>query len=338
MRQPVIDARNEQDFPSLGNGPVLTLRQNAPINGRIYGAKNLAKTNTNFPALGGLSIADGPSNSNTQLNNNNSRSKAASALFKPQIQKTTTAFKPKVTQPPPPPKPEENIRKSAADFPSLSKATPSITSGFPSNNQLSIAKVITKPAVLDKISNAKQNSKISKPPAAKPVSTKSPFDFPSLPSGSGNPLGVLKATPRPQPPVQQQQQQQQKKVVNGTLNTKPKPNRSVPDNFSTTTSASNNNNHSRRDIDEDFIETTPTFSMASVSAKHRALIPSYESIGQGGSKIKTVQQVETTKAINNKNVPQMNSKESFPALGKSTAPASQWFKNGPVKVTRGKTK
>lgn len=80
--------------------------------------------------------------------------------------------------------------------------------------------------------------------------------------------------------------------------------------------------------------------MASVSAKHRALIPSYESVGpgQGGSKIKTIQQVESTKTATNKQLPQINSKENFPSLGKSTAGAPQWLKNGPVKVTRGKAR
>lgn len=330
-RQPLIDARNEQDFPSLGNGPAISFRQAAPLNSRVFGSKGLAKTKENFPALGGLSASE--ASTNVQPKNTASKSNAATALFKNQSQKPVTN-KPKSSQPPPT-KPEARITNSVAEFPSLSGASSS-SSGFPlfPGGHMTAAKVIARPA--EKAPIVKQNPKPSK---SAPV-TKSPFEFPSLPSGTGNPLGALRTMPKSQPPPQLQ-----KKSLNIKPASKPKPARSLSEKPSATSVGggshySGGSGHSRREIDEDFIESAPTFSMAGVSAKHRALIPSYESVGPGqsGSKINTIQQVESTKAVTNKHVPQINSKENFPSLGKSTAAAPQWLKNGPVKVVRGKAR
>lgn len=52
----VIDAQNEQEFPLLGNAPVLT-RQTVALNSRPFGTSGLARTKENFPALGGNDTA-----------------------------------------------------------------------------------------------------------------------------------------------------------------------------------------------------------------------------------------------------------------------------------------
>lgn len=69
----IIDARNEQEFPSLGNAPV-TIRPTVPLNTRQFGTSGLARTKENFPALGGssrnvepISAAAKPGNASTLL-------------------------------------------------------------------------------------------------------------------------------------------------------------------------------------------------------------------------------------------------------------------------------
>lgn len=69
--------------------------------------------------------------------------------------------------------------------------------------------------------------------------------------------------------------------------------------------------------------------MAAFSAKHRALVPTYESVSaaQSGSKISTIQRVETVKSAGNERAPAINSKANFPTLGNASASASsvpQW--------------
>lgn len=55
----VIDAQNEQEFPSLGNAPV-TIRPTVALNTRQFGTSGLARTKENFPALGGNEAAPRP--------------------------------------------------------------------------------------------------------------------------------------------------------------------------------------------------------------------------------------------------------------------------------------
>lgn len=72
----VIDARNEQEFPSLGNSTTAIPRQ-VVVNTRPFGTSGLARTKENFPALGGAhSLA--PESSARQ---NPSKHETASALF-----------------------------------------------------------------------------------------------------------------------------------------------------------------------------------------------------------------------------------------------------------------
>lgn len=175
---------------------------------------------------------------------------------------------------------------------------------------------------------AKVKSNQSQPPAAKSSLTKSVVDFPSLPGASGNPLlSTIKAKPAT-PVVTPAKTKSHEKTANAkTVSLS----RSVSD-FPSLTGDSKN------DLQTDFIESSPSFSMATVSAKHRALVPSYESVsgGQSGSKINTIQRVETTKpsSANNVRAPVINSKANFPALGNasaSAAPAPQWLAAGQAK-------
>uniref|UniRef100_A0A182XZA1 RING-type E3 ubiquitin transferase n=1 Tax=Anopheles stephensi TaxID=30069 RepID=A0A182XZA1_ANOST len=78
----VIDATNEQDFPTLGgSAPNPVFRpNNVTIRQRIYGAAGLARTKENFPALGsGGGETTGP----TSLNEGFSSKITASSLLKP---------------------------------------------------------------------------------------------------------------------------------------------------------------------------------------------------------------------------------------------------------------
>uniref|UniRef100_A0A182MP14 RING-type E3 ubiquitin transferase n=1 Tax=Anopheles culicifacies TaxID=139723 RepID=A0A182MP14_9DIPT len=78
----VIDATNEQDFPTLGgSAPNPVFRpNNVTIRQRVYGAAGLARTKENFPALGsGGGEGTGP----TSLNEGFSSKITASSLLKP---------------------------------------------------------------------------------------------------------------------------------------------------------------------------------------------------------------------------------------------------------------
>lgn len=268
-RTPVIDARNEQDFPSLGNGPSVPMRQNIPLNNRVFGTKGLAKTKENFPALGG-------STSNTAI----------------------------------------NLRAVPLSAPSTSQETASALLKYP---QKSIA---TKPKV-----NLAQPTAIK----SKPALNNSVADFPSLPGGLGNPLASNKATKKFAAAVIKAKALPPVKVIS-TKQT-PSLHRTLSDYPSLSGISAQNN---RKDLEEDFIDTTPNFSMANLSAKHRALVPSYESIsfGQSSSKINTIQrtEVEKTSPTSNERTPVLNSK-SFPALGGSSAAATapQWLNNNTAK-------
>lgn len=91
-------------------------------------------------------------------------------------------------------------------------------------------------------------------------------------------------------------------------------------------------NKSPKDLQSDLIFTPPAYNLATISTKHRALVPTYESISSGAStsKITTVQrnEVKSPAASSSSNTaPVINSKDSFPALGKPSAsvPPPQWL-------------
>lgn len=117
----VIDARNEQEFPSLGGASAttttFTLRPGGPLIPRSYGTGGIARTQENFPALGGgascASAAATPSTSGSY------RQGPASAILKKPGNTTVIHVS---NRPNPAKKPEA---KSAKDFPSLSGPAPS---------------------------------------------------------------------------------------------------------------------------------------------------------------------------------------------------------------------
>lgn len=103
----IIDARNEQEFPSLGNASV-TIRQTVPLNTRQFGTSGLARTKENFPALGGGTSHTEPVRLNTAGN-------ASTLLFKtpkpPPKSATNNASK---TNPP-----KASVPDKTKDFPAL---------------------------------------------------------------------------------------------------------------------------------------------------------------------------------------------------------------------------
>lgn len=66
MPQRVIDARDEQQFPTLGGATATTtfsLRPNVTSIHKSYNTGGIARTQENFPALGGASAVTTPSTS-----------------------------------------------------------------------------------------------------------------------------------------------------------------------------------------------------------------------------------------------------------------------------------
>lgn len=158
------------------------------------------------------------------------------------------------------------------------------------------------------------------PAVTKTKLTNSTVDFPSLPGTSGKPL-VMTKTKSAAPILATTVKVKAPEKVTKSKSAVPL-NRSMSDFPSLSADAAD---------DSDFIETTHSFSMAAVSAKHRGFVPMYESVAAGNSsKINTIQRVESAKTpINAKeSVPKLNSNASFPALGggsATTAAAPQWL-------------
>lgn len=101
----VIDAQNEQEFPLLGNAPVLT-RPNVALNSRPFGTSGLARTKENFPALGGNDTAPRTSPASNMPN-------ASAVLFRaPTPAKPPTSAATNAKQ-------KVNLTKSTTDFPAL---------------------------------------------------------------------------------------------------------------------------------------------------------------------------------------------------------------------------
>lgn len=82
MQPKKIDARNEEEFPSLG-GSGSSVMSNSMVRHVTYGQAGLARTKENFPALGGQTLLNGPGPSIQPSNqpklSSNFQSKAASS-------------------------------------------------------------------------------------------------------------------------------------------------------------------------------------------------------------------------------------------------------------------
>lgn len=135
-----------------------------------------------------------------------------------------------------------------------------------------------------------------------------------------------------------------KPVSNNKNNTKNKvktlPNKASD--FPALSHSASSNKGKKANLESDLIETPVDF--GGVSAKHRQLVPSYESSVAStvaNQKLKTIQRAEIKPVTAPANhVPLMNSKENFPTLGgpsPSTVPAPQWLNattNGNKKQTQ----
>lgn len=176
-------------------------------------------------------------------------------------------------------------------------------------------------AVLFKSSTtSKPNANTAKAKAAKSKpNPNSPSDFPALPGNFSAPI----------------QRNFDANIVMSTNHVaKAKPTKSKPNNTNTTNDfpslIGNSLSRNQRDLDDDLILTTPSFNMTAVPAKHRQLVPTYESVGSNShqnQKLQTVQRVETKSQSVNNFIPKINSKEMFPSLGptSSSAPPPQWL-------------
>lgn len=112
-----------------------------------------------------------------------------------------------------------------------------------------------------------------------------------------------------------------------TNNTSNKPNaanktKTVPiksHDFPALPGSSSSSRSQRANLENDMIETPLTLNSSVVSAKHRALVQTYESVSanmMANQKIKTIQQAETKlQSVSNEKVPSIKSKDNFPALG-----------------------
>lgn len=253
MPRKVIDAQNEQEFPSLGNASV-AVRPQMALNSKAYGTSGLARTKENFPALGGSSVPP------AQLMVNNAPP-ASAVLFKSNKAATKTASSTKSA-----PKQKPQIANSPADFPALPGGA-----SFSYNGHRDLGAVLTK-----------QQPSAGKATAKKPTS-------------------ASKSAPKPK------HQLADFPVMFGSAS------------------------HQRdRDLEDDFIPSQPSFNIAAVSAKYRALVPTYESMSAASAvsqKLKTVQQVDVKSDVVKGEAPKLNSNKLFPSLNSSSAPvaAPQWL-------------
>lgn len=228
----------------------------------------------------------------------------------------------------------KGLAKTKENFPALGglNSNVPISSSGPSTSAQETASALlrnTQRAAANKAKNIQTQPSTIK---SKPVLNNLTADFPSLPGGLGYPLESNRTVKKTAAAVTKAKALAPVKVVatKKTLFL----NRTLSDFPNLSAIAAQNN---RKDLESDFIEVTPNFSMAAVSAKHRGLVPSYESInaGQSSSKINTIQRTEVAKTspISNERTPALNSKASFPALGGSSAAATapQWLSNNTAK-------
>lgn len=149
----MIDAQNEQEFPSLGNAPV-TIRQTVALNTRQFGTSGLARTKENFPALGGVDTTPRTMPAQTMP-------QASAILFKtPAPAKPSAASKASNNA-----KQKVNHTKSVNDFPALPVGNPSAFS-----NASAYSSSAASASTNGKATNAKQ----------KVNTVKSARDFPTL--------------------------------------------------------------------------------------------------------------------------------------------------------------
>lgn len=391
--QRVIDAQNEQEFPSLGGSSgasSFSMRPNVSIRTQSYGSAGLARTKENFPALGGgATSSSSTSNGAAAPASGSYRQGTASALLKQKPTAATGAINKqpgmvihvsnRPTSSSAAAAAATTTKKSAKDFPSLpgtSKKSlleqdfvaPTAASAY-SNNisakhrnlfdgyepmadavaKLALVKAAPappppqpqrankQPETVPKI-NSKNNfpslggnapgaamapqwvslskkapvesrkSKVAPPPlsSAPPAATSYPalaekqqptVKVPTKAAAvkAKAPAAAVKQAPPP-PSVQQQQSAKQQAAKNAKKVQK------YHDAGSDDDTAAN-----------DYQSATV---LSAVSAKHRSLVDSYESVAKtGGTKLSMVQRSEAkVQSAAGANVPKLNSRDNFPSL------------------------
>lgn len=370
----VIDARNEQEFPSLGGASAtttFTLRPNVSLMPRSYGTGGIARTQENFPALGGgSSAAATPSTSGSY------RQGSASAMLKKPGPKTVIHVS---NRPNPAKKPEV---KSGQDFPSLpgsstaksKKSTslfldedfvplPSSSSGYSSNiasKHRSLANgyeafAADATAKLGLIKLAEATQVVPKRTSESAPKLNSNQSFPTLGNAPSAALAAQWVTLGKKAPVESRKSKvapaplatastskaSAKTTAVASTNkkeiTKAKPSEkpnSAPPAAAKNQKKVKNYNPFEEDSDEEKQEYVPSASVLSaVSAKHRSLVDSYESIVKpgvgGGNKLAMVTRSDNVTVSNGKSsiaAPKLNSKDNFPSLSGSSGSAAR---NGP---------
>lgn len=376
----IIDAKNEQEFPSLG-GPggtstSFSLRPNVSIRTQSYGPGGLARTKENFPALGG---------SSTTVQNTNSGSYkqgSASALLRnanAQQQKQQPGMVIHVSNRPATAaaakKPEVN-RSSVKDFPSLpggkasKKGSTFLDTDFVppaatySNNIA--AKHRSLDSGYDQFSGETISSKFgmvqrTEEPVVVTKKTdnlpkiNSKHSFPALGNSPGAALAPQWVTLTKKAPVESRKSkvappplstststtslvEQKSTHAKSTVTTaasvaannikqkdvKPKPTKS-PTTASQNQIDTKQNKTTKKNVQkphQNYDDPEPEFVpsatvLHAVSAKHRSLVDSYESVSKptSGSKLSLVQRDNSdNKTTQSVNVPKLNSKNMFPSL------------------------
>lgn len=357
----VIDARNEQEFPSLGGSTAttttFTLRPGGPLIPRSYGTGGIARTQENFPALGGgAAAAATPSTSGSY------RQGPASAILKKPGNTTVIHVS---NRPNPTKKPEA---KSVQDFPSLSGAAP--TKGkkssslfldedfapLPSSNYS--ANIASKhrslsngyeafaadaTAKLGMVKLAQETQHVPKKPTDSAPKLNSSHMFPTLGNAPSAAMAAQWVSLGKKAPVESRKS----KVAPAPLSTatsakaapnkpaavistnkkeatKPKPTEkpsSAPAAVAKFQKKVKNYNPFEDDSDEDVYVPSAAV-MTAMSAKHRGLVDSYESVVKPTTnKLALVTRPDgVTTASNAKQsaAPKLNSNDNFPSLSGSS--------------------
>lgn len=392
--QRMIDAKNEQEFPSLGGtsgaSASFSMRPNVSIR-HSYGPGGFARTKENFPALGGnaASVAVMPNASGS----GSYKQGSASALLKP-----TNKANPKqsvvihVSN-----RPNSTVKKpdvgppSANDFPSLSgsgagkKASvsfletdfvaPTAASAYSNNiaskhrqlvdgyephmSEASSAKIalvqqrpeaIVKKTVVDvapKINSKHNFPALGNSPGAAsapqwvtltkkapvesrktkvappPLSTANSYPALDKPSKASATVSANKKDAKAKPAVVKQPEKQHAATVPSN-DTKAKNSKKI--------NVQRYQSHNDDDVIEpEFVPSATVLN--AVSAKHRSMVDSYESIAKpgvgSGSKLSMIQRDTSSSAKSKTNttiVPKLNSKNMFPSLSSN---GSTEFNNNP---------
>lgn len=373
----IIDARNEQEFPSLGGASATTttfsLRPGASLIPRSFGTGGIARTQENFPALGGGAAATAtPSTSGSY------RQGPASAILKKPGQTTVIHVS---NRPNPAKKPEA---KNAQDFPSLksgattaknkksssmfldedfvplpsSSYTANIASKHRSLTNGYEAFAADATAKLGLVKLAQEAQHVPKKPTDAAPKLNSSHMFPTLgnaPSaamaaqwvslGKRAPVESRKSKVAPAPLSAASSTSTSKPVTKTTAvvsnnnnnkkePTKPKPADKPQSAPATSTAAKpqkkvKNYNPFENDSDED-VYVPSAAAMTAISAKHRNLVDSYESVVKPTTnKLAMVQRTDAPTTANTKSAaaPKLSSKDNFPSLSGSSGSVA---KSGPT--------